>query len=67
MKAAPVPATDTSSPEPTTGRTGRPWRPPVLEALGPWRALTLQQSVGIGPGNFGLLGIGVGDPGRRLT
>lgn len=31
----------------------RPWHPPVLERLGAWRALTLQQSIPIGPG-FGL-------------
>jgi len=29
----------------------RTWHPPVLERLGPWRALTLQQSIPIGPGN----------------
>jgi hypothetical protein len=40
---------------PAAARVARHWRPPVLERLGPWRALTLQQSVGIGPGNFGLL------------
>lgn len=33
------------------GRRDRaPYTPPALEALGTWRALTLQQSVPIGPG-----------------
>jgi hypothetical protein len=28
------------------------YAPPRLEALGVWSALTLQQSIGIGPGDF---------------
>jgi hypothetical protein len=28
------------------------YEPPRLEALGAWSALTLQQSIGIGPGDF---------------
>ena len=30
----------------------RPYTPPRLERLGAWRALTLQQSVPIGPGGY---------------
>jgi hypothetical protein len=30
----------------------QPYAPPVLEHLGEWKALTLQQSVPIGPGAF---------------
>jgi hypothetical protein len=30
----------------------RPYTPPALERLGEWSALTLQQSVPIGPGGF---------------
>ena len=40
--------------------TRRPYAPPDLEALGRWSALTLQQSVPIGPG--GLIGDGLGWP-----
>jgi hypothetical protein len=29
-----------------------PYTPPVLERLGEWSALTLQQSIPIGPGGF---------------
>ncbi len=36
-----------------TERRGRlPYQAPRLEALGPWKALTLQQTVPIGPGAF---------------
>jgi hypothetical protein len=30
----------------------RPYTPPRLERLGEWSALTLQQSIPIGPGNW---------------
>jgi hypothetical protein len=30
----------------------RPYTPPRLECLGEWSALTLQQSIPIGPGNW---------------
>jgi hypothetical protein len=33
-------------------RTRRPYTPPCLERLGEWSALTLQQSIPIGPGNW---------------
>lgn len=32
--------------------TRAPYTPPRIERLGEWSALTLQQSVGIGPGEF---------------
>jgi len=44
----PVPAAPVSRP----ATSKRPWHPPVLEPLGAWRALTLQQSIPIGPGNL---------------
>jgi hypothetical protein len=48
-----------SQPSPLVPSSGpaisrRPWHPPALEHLGAWRALTLQQSIPIGPGGFGL-------------
>ncbi|HEX7051161.1 MAG TPA: hypothetical protein VF188_13215 [Longimicrobiales bacterium] len=55
---ATLPAERRGSPIPLPGGaqaaapTRAPYVPPRLEALGAWSALTLQQSVPIGPGNF---------------
>ncbi len=45
----PVPAT--ANP-PRQVRAPRPFEAPRLERLGTWSALTLQQSIPIGPGNW---------------
>lgn len=39
-------------PAPGAGPARRPYTPPTLERLGEWSALTLQQSIGVGPGNW---------------
>ena len=46
-----APQTEGAAPPGESGASVRaPFTPPRLEALGPWRALTLQQSIPIGPG-----------------
>jgi hypothetical protein len=45
----PVPATANPPRQP---RSPRPYEAPRLERLGEWSALTLQQSIPIGPGNW---------------
>jgi len=65
-----LPATERSlqqsSSEPRRDTVRRePWHTPILEPLGTWRAVTLQQSIPIGPGSAMLMPHD--DVGRRLT
>ena len=46
---APVPSAPSTAAEPRL-----PYAPPQLTALGPWKAVTLQISVPIGPGSLRL-------------
>jgi len=51
--AEPPPHTTSAAPDDPESDTARlPYTPPTLEALGPWSARTLQQTIPIGPGGF---------------
>jgi hypothetical protein len=49
---AETPAQRWEQPATPEASTRRPYTPPRLERLGEWSALTLQQSIGVGPGNW---------------
>jgi hypothetical protein len=47
-----LPAMPQEQPASGADTARRPYTPPCLERLGEWSALTLQQSIPIGPGNW---------------